>query len=236
MNYGDIDERLLRRIVGALGVALPFVVVFWGFALSGWSLQDSLSDYYSLRTRDAFVGILFVIGWILFAYKGYEKMDGIAGKLACVFAMGVAIFPNSGNGWERTVHFSSAACLFLLLSFFSLFLFTKTNDSPKGFRRTVAYAFRRGAAKSGNSRTPEKKKRNKVYVACGIVILACIALIGLYTLFWQNTAISAIKPVLLLESFMIWAFGFAWFIKGETFWKDKKERSQGEINQHTVSG
>ena len=83
----------------------------WGFALSGWSieLQDSISDYYSLRTRDAFVGILFVIAWFLCTYKGYETVDDIAGYLACLFALGVAFFPNSGGSWERIVHFSSRA-------------------------------------------------------------------------------------------------------------------------------
>jgi len=220
MNHGDVDERLLRRIVGALGVALPVVVTVWGLFLSRWSVQDSLSDYYSLRTRDAFVGILFVIGWFLFAYRGYEKMDKIAGYLACVFALGVAIFPNSGSTWERIVHFSSATCLFLVLSFFSLLLFTKTKDSPKGFKPTVLSAFRFGATKS-NSMTCEKKKRNIVYIVCGIVMLACISLIGLYMLFWQNTAISNIKPVFCLEWLMIWAFGTSWFIKGETILKDK---------------
>jgi hypothetical protein len=188
-----------------------------------WVLSNDVQPLFPVpsRTRDAFVGILFVIGWFLFAYKGYEKMDNIAGYLACVFALGVAIFPNSVNGWERIVHFSSAACLFLILSFFSLFLFTKTKDSPKGFRPTMLSAFRFGAAKSGNSMSREKKKRNIVYIVCGIVMLACIALIGLYMLFWQNTVISNIKPVFCLEWLMIWAFGTSWFIKGETILKDK---------------
>jgi len=216
-----INEPLLRLIVGVLGIALPIVLMVWGFfLLHGWSLQDSLSDYYSLRTRDAFVGILFVIGWFLFAYKGHEKMDGIAGKLACLFAMGVALFPNSGSGWERAVHLSSAACLFLLLAFFSLYLFTKTNESPPGFWPTVR-SFHFKAARRGESLTREKRSRNRVYIICGIIIVVCIILVLLYNLFWQNTAISNIKPVLLLEWTMIWAFGFAWLIKGETFWKDK---------------
>ena len=66
-----------------------------------------------------------------------------------------------------------------------------------------------------------KKIRNRVYVTCGLVILACIALIGLYSALWRNTAVSAIKPVLCLETLMIWAFGVSWFIKGETLGKDK---------------
>jgi hypothetical protein len=219
---GGINVPLLKLIVGTLGMALPVVVIIWGLFLSGWPPQNSLSDYYSLRTRDAFVGILFVIGWILFAYSGYEKMDSIAGKLACVFAMGVAIFPNSGKGWERIVHFSSAACLFLLLSFFSLYLFTKTKSSPQGFKRTMT-SFRFKAARPGELLKREKKNRNRAYIVCGLVILVCIALVGLYNLLWQDTIISYFKPVLVLETLMIWAFGFAWFVKGETFWKDKKE-------------
>ena len=86
MNYGSTEELLLvshlrlRRIMGILGVALPIVLLVWGIALSGWSfnVQNSISDYYSLRTRDAFVGVLFVIAWFLCTYKGYEAVDDIA--------------------------------------------------------------------------------------------------------------------------------------------------------------
>ena len=104
----------LRRIIGILGIALPIVLTVWGFALSGWSLNlpNSISDYYSLRTRDALVGILFAIAWFLCTYKGYETIDDIAGYLACLFALGVAFFPNSGGNWERIVHFSSAFACF----------------------------------------------------------------------------------------------------------------------------
>jgi hypothetical protein len=219
---GGVNVPLLRIIVGSLGMVLPIVLMVWGFfILHGWHLQDSLSDYYSLRTRDAFVGILFVIGWILFTYKGYDKMDSIAGKLACVFAMGVALFPNSGGGWERIVHLSSATCMFLILAIFSLVLFTKTRGSPKGFKRTIS-ALRFGAPKPKVSMTREKKTRNIVYRVCGVVILVCIVLVLLYNVFWQHTVIKNINPVFWLESIMIWAFGVSWFIKGDTLLKDKK--------------
>jgi len=200
-----VSHLMLRRVLGGLGVALPIVLAVWGFALSGWSLelQDSISDYYSLRTRDAFVGILFVIAWFLFTYRGYERKDDIAGYLACVFALGVAFFPNSGEDWEQIVHFSSAAGLFLVLSFFSLFLFTK----------------------SGDYKTPQKRRRNRVYVACGIVMLVCMALTGLYHLFLKDTLVSDYKPVFWLESLMIWAFGISWFVKGETLLRDPKPKS-----------
>jgi hypothetical protein len=152
----DIDIRLLRRIIGFLGMALPVVLAVWGFfILRGWYIEGSLSDYYSLRTRDAFVGILFVIGWLLFTYKGKENLDGIAGKFAWIFALGVALFPNSGCGWERIVHFTSAVCLFVVLASISLFLFTKSYKSPKGLKDTIT-SFRFGVLPSDKRITHRK--------------------------------------------------------------------------------
>jgi hypothetical protein len=218
----DIDERMIRRIVGFLGMAMPVVLAVWGFfILNGWHLQGSLSDYYSLRTRDAFVGILFVIGWLLFAYKGYEKLDGIAGKFAWIFALGVALFPNSGAGWERIIHFTSATCLFVVLASFSLFLFTKTKKSPPGLKNTLTN-FRFGALPPDKSVTFRKKARNGVYIACGIIILACLLLLGLYMWLGQQTIIKEWNPTFWLETVMIWAFGVSWFVKGETILKDKE--------------
>jgi hypothetical protein len=65
-----VSYRTLRRVVGLLGVTLPIVLALWGFVLTGRiQLQSSISDYYLLRTRDVFVGVLFTIGWFLFTYR-----------------------------------------------------------------------------------------------------------------------------------------------------------------------
>jgi len=222
------EERLLishlrfRRILGVLGVGLPFVLMFWGFALAD-GLQNSISDYYALRTRDAFVGTLVVIGLFLCAYRGYERRDDVAGYVACAFALGVAFFPNKPEGWQSTVHFSSAGGLFLVLSFFSLILFTKTKKDGASWWRRILSAFRFGRAKSGDAQTPQKRWRNRVYVACGLAMLVCMILNGLYFWLWEDTAVANIKPVFWLESLMIWAFGISWFVKGDWLWllKDK---------------
>ena len=134
----------------------------------------------------------------MFAYRGYERKDDIAGNLSCVFALGVALFAKTGAPWEKAVHLGSALALFLVLSYFSLFLFTKSGGSP----------------------TPEKRIRNRIYVTCGVTMLACIALIGLYYWFLSDTAVAALKPVFWLESIALWAFGMSWFVKGETLWTD----------------
>lgn len=198
---GDLVSYLtLRRLVGVLGVSMPLIVMVWGFfILSSLRVLPSISDYYSLRTRDVFVGTLFAIGWFLYTYRGYDRQDNVTGNLACVFALGVALFPDDGPGLNPIIHFISATLLFLALAYFSLFLFTKTDGSP----------------------TQRKKVRNSVYRTCGVVMLACILLIGLcYWLGFNFSESTILKPVFWLETFALWAFGFSWFVKGETFWKD----------------
>jgi dolichyl-phosphate-mannose--protein O-mannosyl transferase len=201
-NNGDQDlvsYVTLRRVVGVLGVTLPIILALWGFFLCHClEIQPSVSDYYRLRTRDALVGVLFTIAWFLFTYKGYERKDDIAGNLACVFALCVALFPNSGTTLEKRVHFGSACAFFLVLSYFSLFLFTKSQGVP----------------------TREKRIRNVIYRVCGVSILLCIALIGLYYGALKGTALDALEPVFWLESFALWAFGTSWFIKGDTLFRD----------------
>jgi hypothetical protein len=205
MATNGAEERVLvsyltlRRAIGVLGVSLPVVLALWAFALCGClEIQPSISDYYSLRTRDAFVGILFAIAWFLFAYRGFDRRDDMAGNLACLFALGVALFPNSGTSLEKVLHFGSALAMFLVLAYFSLFLFTKSGGSP----------------------TPEKRIRNRIYKVCGVTMLVCIAFIGLYYWLLEDTSIAALEPVFWLESLALWAFGISWFIKGETLFRD----------------
>lgn len=202
MSQGDrviVSYLTLRRVIGVIGVVLPVVLALWGFLLLGrFEIQESISDYYSLRTRDGLVGALFAIGWFLFAYRGYERADNLAGNLACFFALGVALFPNSGEPWEAMLHFTCAVGLFLVLAYFSIFLFTKTGGTP----------------------TDQKIVRNRVYRCSGAVILVCIGLIGVYFWLLQDTAIAAFKPVFWLESAALWAFGWSWFVKGDTLWRD----------------
>jgi hypothetical protein len=199
-----VSHLTLRRLVGVLGIGLPVVLALCGFVVCRChDLQPSISDYYGLRTRDVLVGFLFAIAWMLFAYRGYDWRDDVAGNVAGVFALGVAIFPNSGTDWEIGLHFGSALGLFLVLAIFCLFLFTQS----KGVR------------------TPQKTIRNRIYTACGVVILVSIGLIGLYHWRLEDTPIAALKPVFWLESLALWVFGLSWFVKGETLFRDAPAES-----------
>jgi hypothetical protein len=195
-----VSYRTLRRVVGVLGVSLPIVLAVWGFVLLGEiRLQPSISDYYLLRTRDVFVGVLFTIAWFLFTYRGYDWRDNTAGNLACVFALGVALFPNCGSHGEHVVHVVSAAALLLVLAYFSSFLFTLSAGSP----------------------TPQKIVRNRIFRACGVAIVVCLVLAAADYAFSSTSPLRALSPMFWLESGALWAFGVSWFVKGETVFKDR---------------
>jgi len=154
--------------------------------------------------------MLWAIGFFLLSYKGYERSDDIAGKLACAFAIGVALFPTIPDGVTTsgarvigTVHLVFAALFFLTLIYFSLFLFTKTG--PR------------------NRPTDRKLQRNMVYKACAYTMAVCILLIAIYHLLPDETVspLGIYKPVYWLEALAILAFGVSWFTKGEAILKDE---------------
>jgi hypothetical protein len=197
-----ISYLTLRRAVGILGMMLPVVLAAGCFIVGHCrGLEPSISDYYGTAMRDVFVGLLFAIGLFLFSYRGFDAKDNRAGNLACGFAVGVALFPTtSATPWVHNAHYLFAAGLFLTLSYFSLFLFTKTGgDVPP---------------------TAEKKKRNRVYLVCGVVMLASIASILLCQQLMSDAALADLKPVFWLESLALWAFGISWMVKGEVILQD----------------
>ena len=85
----------LRKAVGIIGFALPFVLAFGKILLQGSGIQSSISGYYYTDMRNVFVGSLCAIGVFLMSTRGYDRKDEIAGILACVFAVGVALFPTT---------------------------------------------------------------------------------------------------------------------------------------------
>ena len=198
----------LRKAIGIIGMALPFVLVLGKMLFESPGIQSSISSYYYTVMRDVFVGSLCAIGIFLASYRGYARQDCIAGRLACFFALGVAFFPTTppANITEMNTiigmaHLFFAACFFLILAFFALVLFRKTDPTKLP--------------------TLRKKQRNMVYAVCGYVILACIALIILINLFPCNSSLKNLAPIFWLESAAIATFGISWFVKGEAILKDE---------------
>lgn len=201
-----ISYLLLRKLIGALGIALPFVVAIGALIISQTTILPSISDYYHTVMRDLFVGILFAIAIFMLSYRGYERVDDRAGDIACVSAIGIAVFPvapagaNAAQEALGNLHFASALVFFLTLAYFSLVLFTKSDPSVPP--------------------TPRKLQRNRIYRICGWTILACLAAIALVWNF-ASMPIKQLQPVFWLESLAVIAFGVSWLTKGEAFLPDR---------------
>lgn len=197
----------LRKAIGTIGIALPFVLAFGKVLLEGPGIQSSMSAYYHTAMRDVFVGSLCAIAVFLMSYRGYERQDYIAGKLACAFAIGVAFFPTAPDleptAREKMLsmaHSLFAMAFFITLAYFSLAQFRKTDPSKPP--------------------TPRKLQRNKVYTVCGWTILTCILLIAVVALFPGDSPVKRLDPVFWLESLAVVAFGISWLTKGEAILKD----------------
>jgi Mn2+/Fe2+ NRAMP family transporter len=192
----------LRKAVGWIGVLLPFVLMF-GVLLTnkGEIIQESVSHYYYTNMRNVFVGAICAIALFLFFYSGYNKWDDWAGNLAGLFAVGVSWFPTTDVGPTTLIgkiHFICATLFFLILATFSLFLFTKKSMNP----------------------TPRKLTRNKIYIICGIAMIACLITILIYYNFTYDDE-SKSCFVFWAETIALIAFGISWLIKGGTLYKDK---------------
>ena len=105
----------LRRAVGIIGTALPFALAFRKMLGGSPAIESSMSAYYHTRIGDVFVGSLCAIGVFLLSYRGPERKDDVAGTLACVFAVGVALFPTSRGNRDLagTLHLVCAGLFFL---------------------------------------------------------------------------------------------------------------------------
>lgn len=203
-----ITAKTLRRAVGILGIALPVVVFLGALIVFREGVLGSISGSYHTGMRDVFVGVLWATGIFLFCYKGYEKIDDQVATWAGVFAVCVSLFPTTPDSpvsgsvkFIGVLHLLFAAAFFILLSFMSYKLFTKTDLKViKG----------------------QKRMRNLVYVNCAYIMFACVILMAIVSFLPEgpSLAVKPFRPILVLETIALWAFGFSWLIKGETWWKD----------------
>ena len=214
-----ISYMTLRKYVGILGIALPFVVMIGSFIFAECDeVHRSVSIYYHTVMRNVFVGILCAVAFFLFAYNGHDKRDTVLAKLASLFAIGVAFFPTTVDYPLPTciiepsnyqdlygiIHLICAAAFFSILVLFSVWLFPKTDKVKPGIA---------------------KLRRNVIFKICGYTILGSILLIGLYKLVLESRfpILADYDPIYWFETVALIAFGISWLTKGQLFFKDKIE-------------
>jgi hypothetical protein len=188
----SVSWRRLRTAVGVLGTLTPLMVWTAVVVRSGTGgPQPSISDYYHTAGRDVFVGVLVAIGVFLIFYSPY-RLDALLTSAAGVLAVVVALVPTGGR--LGVVHLVAAALLFLLLALVSIALFTRGTDADA---------------------SPQKLRRNRVYRACGVIIIGCLVLAVAAK--WWPILDWVPAHLFWLETVMLVAFGVSWYVKGESF-------------------
>ena len=159
-----LNTARLRILIGILSMALPWIV-----ALLFGGIPSSISaTYYIAQCITPFMGILCSASFLLISYRGYTKLDdiiltlaGICGLLICFCPCWDALAPALVGTFQipvsvsATIHNVSAIVFFGLLSYNSLFLFTKSNGEM----------------------TKKKKARNIIYRICGIGMIASFGIL-----------------------------------------------------------
>jgi len=163
-----------------------------------WRSLESISAYYYTGAVAAFVGMLVALALFLFTYRGfandYNKADRAAAIAAALAALVVAFFPTAAPSgmpalawWTRLTgifHHVAAIVLFAMFAVFALWLFRLRRDG----------------------KTKITGWRNKVYLVCGVAIVACIG--------WAGYNGLNAKQIFIPESIALIAFSVSWLVKG----------------------
>lgn len=199
-----ISYMTLRKVIGFLGLFLVPVMVLGSLILDHPpKIQISVSAYYYTSMRNELEGIICGISLFLLSYHGYSKQDSIVSKIAGLFALGIAFFPTSETAQKGDVlsilHYLTAGVFFAALSYMSIWLFTK----------------------SDGNKTEQKKKRNRVYRVCGVIMAVSVLGIPIDGIPAIHDKIIFLKPTLIFETLALVSFGISWLTKGEFILGDK---------------
>jgi hypothetical protein len=208
-----VSYLTLRKLIGVLGMLLPFACLFGGSLFQNSPVLDSISAYYHSNMRDILTGLLVGVSLFLITYKGYELRDTLMAILSGIAGLGIAIFPcasriepSSAVGvFQLTppiagyLHYGSSALFFILLGINSYFLFTLGDKK---------------------NWTKSKSIRNGIYRVCGIVIFASLLTLAILSKILGDKLV-ATAWTFVFETVMLLAFGISWLVKGETLFADK---------------
>lgn len=200
---------IMRVLVGALGVALPALLVFGDgivFNLDPFP-RDSLSAYYYSSVRELFVGTLCATAVFLITYKVADRtLDNTLSIIAGLGALIVALFPTGlpdhvsqltplqdrlSEAAVQAVHFTAAGVFILSLGVICYF-----------------FGVREGArAARPTKRSPKFWRR--YHWSCAGAIIGAVVWIAITQALGGPS-----KSLLIGETVAVWAFGASWFMKG----------------------
>jgi len=135
-NNGNPDDNIvisyktLRKVIGILGISLPFACVIGSSALNDcWCVETSISFFYFTKMGGFLVGTLCLLGVFLLVNNAFDLQDIIVSRLAGTCAILIGLFPaRKLTGWNAcdivfreaskgsdTVHSVATAVFFIAL-------------------------------------------------------------------------------------------------------------------------
>lgn len=186
----------LRKAIGILGTALPWVLILGVRYLVHEVQPPTISHYYYTKMGHVFAGILWSIGVFLLFYKGTRKWENRITNIAGLAALVVATLPAAPQ--ERAtpaqcvigqVHIGAATVFFASITVLVLLIFTNLVNRLR--TEDVLVAAR------------ELRWTEWIYLACGAVMFAALLwmFVTRHVSFWG-------------ETIAVEAFGVAWWVKG----------------------
>jgi len=207
----EINEHTMKLIVGLIAFLLAGLTNYFAEE----PLQSISESYHAGGwSRDIFVGFLFAISAFLLSYNGKpplrnqeiltpidqlllsQSFQKLLSKFAAFSAIGVAMFPCECGGHIEiipNVHGLSAFFLFMILSIFCFVFYKRAIFKNHWQAKTRAY----------------------IYAICGVVIIACILIIGIHNFVSDKESISNSRLTFWGEFFALCAFGTSWFIASQ---------------------
>lgn len=211
-GYDKLTMNWQRKMLALFGALLPVLAPLLGFiaySKNGPHFWWSISATYYATSNILMIGVLGVVAFFLWTYKGYDIGDSFTCKLSASAALGILMFPcscdaagdttgilNISTNISNVFHCICAAILFGSFAYMIGFRFTKTGGPE--------------------IRATEKKiTRNLIYRICA----------GIIAFFMFNQVITSLLNIgwmtIVNEAFMLWAFSFAWAVKANVFKKFK---------------
>jgi hypothetical protein len=220
-NIWLTSQDSLRKLVGILGICLPVLLFLVLWIDAGYtSLLFSISHYYFTRACGVFVIIVSLLAIFLLIYKGKEPVDFYLSSAAGLFALCLLIFPTDNisdkcndekylysltilheSKFRPVFHYISAAIFLSCLACMALFLFTKSNKSPK-------------------LRGRQKRRRNRIFRTCGVImVLALLVILASPLKIISNDTFEKYHLMFWMETIAVESFGVSWLVKAEVILK-----------------
>jgi heme A synthase len=224
----------MRQTIGWLGLSLPFILLIGNYIINsydllnndsfimtqcntytaGGSFKSSISHYYYTTVGELFTGTLCAVALFMFSYRGYPQRDeeiipsdSFMTNLAGFCALGVVLFPTSSSyciSDNIRTYVSSETMGYIHYIFAGFFFFTLSLISIFNFRRTAKVE------------DFGKMPSHNFYKFCGIIMLVCLALILIYSVWFETDypELEAYNIIFILETIALLAFGLSWLKKG----------------------